>query len=159
MYFSVAYAILCHSLTMVTVTSHIFISIFQMVHFSVVKFTRGNKNNMSFLLIPESQKVWKNLKQSDRAPLMPLHWIVIMSSPLDLFAQNMLDQNTGCLRKKYGVANYQYFKNGSTWQYIFRHENATFIDLCVKLQLNVSNIIQLWTLEEWWLKQDLDVKI
>ncbi len=28
-----------------------------MVHFSAVKFTRGNEKNMSFLLIPKSPKV------------------------------------------------------------------------------------------------------
>ncbi len=55
---------------MVTITSHIFRYIFQTVHFSAVTFTRGNEKNMSFLLISKSPKVWKNLKQSDRAPLM-----------------------------------------------------------------------------------------
>ncbi len=45
------------SLIMVTITSQIFINIFQTVHFSVVKFTRGNEKNMNFLLIPESPKV------------------------------------------------------------------------------------------------------
>ncbi len=49
----------CVSLIMVTITSHIFTNIFQMVYFSAVKFTRGNEKNMSFLLIPKSQKVWK----------------------------------------------------------------------------------------------------
>ncbi len=44
---------------MVTITSHIFINIFQMVHFSAVKFDRGNEKNMSFLLIPKSPKVWE----------------------------------------------------------------------------------------------------
>ena len=46
----------CVSL-MVTITSHIFINISQMVHFSDVKFTRGNEKNMSCLLIPKSPKV------------------------------------------------------------------------------------------------------
>ncbi len=49
----------CVSLIMVTITSHIFINIFQTVHFSAVKFTTGNEKNMSFLLIPKSPKVWK----------------------------------------------------------------------------------------------------
>ncbi len=49
----------CVSLIMVTITSHIFINIFQTVHFSAVKFTRGNEKNMSFLLIPKSPTVWK----------------------------------------------------------------------------------------------------
>ncbi len=44
---------------MVTVTSHIFANIFQMFHFSAVEFSRGNEKNMSFLLTPESQKVWQ----------------------------------------------------------------------------------------------------
>ncbi len=47
----------CVSLIMVTITSYIFINIFQTVHFSAVKFTRGNEKNMSFLLIPKSLKV------------------------------------------------------------------------------------------------------
>ncbi len=47
----------CVSLIMVTITSHIFINIFQTVHFSAVKFTWGNEKNMSFLLIPKSPKV------------------------------------------------------------------------------------------------------
>ncbi len=49
----------CVSLIMVTITSHIFINIFQIVHFSAVKFTRGNEKNMSFLLILKSPKVWE----------------------------------------------------------------------------------------------------
>ncbi len=49
----------CVSLIMVTITSHIFINIFQTVHFSAVKFTKGNEKNMSFLLIPKSLKVWE----------------------------------------------------------------------------------------------------
>ena len=48
----------CVSLIMVTITSHIF----QTVHFSAVKFTRGNEKNMTFLLIPKFQKVWKNFE-------------------------------------------------------------------------------------------------
>ncbi len=47
----------CVSLIMVTITNHIFINIFQTVHFSVVKFTRGNEKKMSFLLTPKSPKV------------------------------------------------------------------------------------------------------
>ncbi len=39
----------CVSLIMVTITSHIFINIIKTVHFSAVKFTRGNekKNELS----------------------------------------------------------------------------------------------------------------
>ncbi len=47
----------CISQIMVTITSHIFINIFQMVHFPAVKFTRGNEKNTGFLLIPKSPKV------------------------------------------------------------------------------------------------------
>ncbi len=47
----------CVSLIMVTITSHIFINIFQTAHFSAVKFSRGNEKNMSFFLIPKSLKV------------------------------------------------------------------------------------------------------
>ncbi len=43
----------CINLIMVTITSHFFINIFKTVHFSAVKFTRGNEKNMSFLLIPK----------------------------------------------------------------------------------------------------------
>ncbi len=49
----------CVSLIMVTITSHIFINIFQTVHFSTAKFTTGNKKNISFLLIPKSPKLCK----------------------------------------------------------------------------------------------------
>ncbi len=45
---------------MVTIISHIFINIFQIFPFSAVKFSRANEKNMTFLLIPKSQKVWKN---------------------------------------------------------------------------------------------------
>ncbi len=69
-YFAIAYSSLCKLYNiMVTTTSHIFTNIFQMVNFPAVKFTRGNEKNMSFLLIPQFPKVWKNLKQSDRTPL------------------------------------------------------------------------------------------
>ncbi len=49
----------CVSLITVTITSHIFINIFQTVHFPSVRFTRGNEKNTSFLLIPKSPKVWE----------------------------------------------------------------------------------------------------
>ncbi len=58
-YFAIAYTLLYISLIMVTITSHIFINIFQTVHFSAVKFTKGNVKNMSFLLIPKSPKAWE----------------------------------------------------------------------------------------------------
>ncbi len=47
----------CVSLIMVTITSHIFINIIETVRFSAVKFTRGNKKNMIFFLIPKSQNI------------------------------------------------------------------------------------------------------
>ncbi len=47
----------CVSLIMLTITSHIFVNIFQTVHFSAVKFIRSNEKNMSYLLIPKSPKV------------------------------------------------------------------------------------------------------
>ena len=49
----------CISSLMVTITRHIFINIFQMEHFSAVKFAMGYEKNMSFLVIPISPKVWK----------------------------------------------------------------------------------------------------
>ncbi len=51
----------CVSLIMVIVTSHIFINIFQTVHFSAVKFTRGNekKNNE----LPSDAKISESLKK------------------------------------------------------------------------------------------------
>ncbi len=42
--------------------SHIWSNIFQTVHFSTVKFTRGNEINMSFLLISRSQEVWNEFE-------------------------------------------------------------------------------------------------
>ncbi len=59
----------CISLIMVTITSHIFINIFQTVQFPAVKFTRSNEKNMSFLLInTKISKSMENLTQSDRDP-------------------------------------------------------------------------------------------
>ena len=60
----------CVSLIMVNITSHIFINIFKMVHFSDVKFARGSEQTMSFLLTSKSQKIWKKkLKQLDQTSL------------------------------------------------------------------------------------------
>ena len=56
----------CVSLIMVTITRHIFINIFQMEHFSVVKFAMGYEKNMSSLVIPKSPKVWKSWKDRTR---------------------------------------------------------------------------------------------
>ncbi len=61
----------CISLIMVTITSHIFINIFQTVHFSAVKFTTGVMRKIwAFFWYQNLQKFEKNLKQSDRAPLI-----------------------------------------------------------------------------------------
>ncbi len=46
----------CVRLIMVTITSHIFINIFQTVHLRAIKFATGNEKNTSFLLIPKSPK-------------------------------------------------------------------------------------------------------
>ncbi len=55
---------------MVTITSNIFINIFQTVHFSAVKFTRDNeKNNELSSDTQISDSLKKKLKQSDQAPL------------------------------------------------------------------------------------------
>ena len=53
----------CVSLIMVTITRHVFINIFQMEHFSAVKFTMGYEKNMSFLVIPKSPKVSKKVEK------------------------------------------------------------------------------------------------
>ncbi len=73
-YFAIiVFTLLCKLLlTKVTITSHIFVNIFQTVQFSAVIFNRCNEKSMSFLLIPKSQKVQKkkkkrrSLKQSDK---------------------------------------------------------------------------------------------
>ncbi len=57
---------------MVTITSHIFINIFQMVHFSAVKFTRVMRKIWAFFWYQNLWKFEKNLKRSDRAPLKEL---------------------------------------------------------------------------------------
>ncbi len=63
---------------MVTITSHIFINIVQTVHFSAVKFTRSNeKNKLFFFGYPNLWKFKKNLKQSDRAPLILIMNIIV----------------------------------------------------------------------------------
>ena len=54
----------CVSLIMVTITRHLYINIFQTEHFSVVKFDMCYEKNMSFLVIPKSPKVWKNVEKN-----------------------------------------------------------------------------------------------
>ena len=41
-----------------------FIHIFQMKHFSAVKFAMGYEKNMSFLVIPKFPKVWKAVEKN-----------------------------------------------------------------------------------------------
>ena len=53
----------CVSLIMVTITRHIFINIFQMEHFSAVKFAMGYEKNMSYHVISKSPKVWKSVEK------------------------------------------------------------------------------------------------
>ena len=53
----IAVAFNCVRLTMVTINRHVFINIFQMKHFSAVKFAMGYEKNMSFLVIAKSPKV------------------------------------------------------------------------------------------------------
>ena len=57
------------SLIMVTITRHVFTSIFQMKHFLAGKFFVGFEKNMSFLVIAKSPKVWKK-KWNDRIGLL-----------------------------------------------------------------------------------------
>ena len=47
---------------MVTITTHVFINIFQMEEFSAGKFAMGYQKNMSFLVIAKFPKVEKKLK-------------------------------------------------------------------------------------------------
>ncbi len=57
---------------MFTITSHIFTDIFQTVHFSTVKLTRGNEKDKlwTFFWYQNLRKFeQKNPKQSDRAPV------------------------------------------------------------------------------------------
>ena len=61
-------SIYCVSLIRVTITRHVFINIFQVEQFSAVKFDKGYEKNISFLVMPKSQKVWKQFEKSDWAP-------------------------------------------------------------------------------------------
>ena len=68
----------CVSLIMVTITSHIFIDIFQMVHFSGEKVSRGNEKYMSFLWYQNLRKFEQNLKQFDQAPLIYQKFLLLL---------------------------------------------------------------------------------
>ena len=59
LYIAVAYMSFCVSLIMVIITRHVFINIFQMEHFSALKFAVGYEKNMNFLVIAKYPKVWK----------------------------------------------------------------------------------------------------
>ena len=50
-------------MSMVTITRQIFINIFQMEHFSAVKFYMGYEKNMSFLVKPKSTKLWEKVEK------------------------------------------------------------------------------------------------
>ena len=69
LYISVACISYCVSLIMVTITRHIFINIFQMEHFSAVKFDMGyeKKHELSY-----DSKISKSLKKNwkDRTGLL-----------------------------------------------------------------------------------------
>ena len=64
----------CVSLIMVTLTRHDFVNIFQMEHFSAVKFAKGYEKNISYLVTPKSPKVGQKLNKSDWAPLNKKHY-------------------------------------------------------------------------------------
>ena len=52
-----------------------------------------------------------------------------------------------CLRKKYEVADYQYFKNGNTQQSnIFRHNKYNFQLVVCEFKLNMSNVTKVMNL-------------
>ena len=51
------YPIICVSFTMVTITRHVFINLFQTEHFLAAKFSVGYEKNMRFLVIAKSPKV------------------------------------------------------------------------------------------------------
>ncbi len=75
----------CVSLIMVTITSsHIFINIFQTVHFSAVKFTVGNEKNIwAFFWYQNLRKFLKNSEAIGQAPLTKLNFFHgISNSPV-----------------------------------------------------------------------------
>ena len=57
-----------------TLTRHDFVNIFQMEHFSAVKFAMGYEKNISYLVTPKSPKVGQKLNKSDWAPLNKKHY-------------------------------------------------------------------------------------
>ena len=65
---------LCVGLTMVTITSHVFIHIFWMKCFSAVTFDMGFVKNVRFILIQKSPKVCKKVEEirPDSFSIIPL---------------------------------------------------------------------------------------
>ena len=53
----------CVILIMVTIMRQVFINIFQMEHYSAVRFDMGSEKNMTSLVIPKSPNVWKNVEK------------------------------------------------------------------------------------------------
>ena len=57
-------------------------------------------------------------------------------------------QITGCLRIKYGVADYWYFKNGNTQQCnIFRHNKYIFCLVVCEFPIHMSNVTKVMNLK------------
>ena len=54
----------CVSLIMVTITNHIFINIVKMEYFLSVIFAMGYEKNVSFLVLPNLQKLKKKKKKN-----------------------------------------------------------------------------------------------
>ena len=61
---------------MVTITRHIFNNIFQTENFSAAKFATSYEEKMSFIMIPKSPKVWREVEKSNWAPLTPSYMCV-----------------------------------------------------------------------------------
>ena len=57
LYITVAYILLCKLNHDYTITSHVFINIFQTEHFSAIKFAMGYEKNLDLLVIAKSPKV------------------------------------------------------------------------------------------------------
>ena len=81
----VYYSCLLVSLIMVTITSHVFISIFQKEPFSVAKFYMSYEENMSFLVIPKIKisisQSWQiglaSFKHSKAIALLHISWLKV----------------------------------------------------------------------------------
>ena len=64
---------------MVTIIRQFFIDIFQMQHFSAMKYYMGYGKNMSFLVIPKSPKVWKKVEKIGLGSFntKPVFWMLL----------------------------------------------------------------------------------